>query len=121
MKQTRPVYLDLLRIRQPLPALISIAHRISGVLLFLAIPLVLNTWQASLENPGSFRSLQESPSLKLVLFLLCAAYVYHLIAGLRFLLLDLHLGLSLRSARFSSWVVLGSSLLGAILLGTWLW
>jgi len=121
MKNPRPVYLDLLRIRQPLPALISIAHRISGVLLFLAIPLVLNTWQASLESPESFRALQDSPSLNLGLFFLCVAYAYHLLAGLRFLLLDLHWGLTLKSARFSSWLVLGSTALCTVLLGIWLW
>ena len=120
MKQTRPVYMDLLRIRQPLPALISIAHRISGILLFLAIPFLLDTWQASLASPESFRILQESPGLKLVLFFSFAAYAYHLIAGLRFLMLDLHWGLSLKSARLSSWIVLGSSLLCAGFLGVWL-
>ena len=120
MKQTRPVFLDLLRIRQPLPALISIAHRLSGILLFLSIPLVLNTWQASLASAESFRALQDSLGLKLVLFFLGMAYAYHFFAGLRFLLLDLHWGLSLESARFSSWAVLGSSLLCAVLLGTWL-
>jgi len=121
MKQTRPVYLDLRHIRQPLPALISIAHRISGVLLFLSVPVLLNLWQASLASPDSFRAMQDSLGLKLVLFFFCAAYAYHLLAGLRFLLLDLHWGLSLKSARLSSWAVLGSFLLSAILLGIWLW
>lgn len=121
MKQTRPVFLDLLRIRQPLPALISIAHRLSGVLLFLSIPLVLNTLQTSLSSAEGFRALQDSLGLKLMLFFLGMAYTYHFFAGLRFLLVDLHWGLSLQSARFSSWAVLGSTLLCTILLGIWLW
>jgi len=122
MKQSRPIFLDLLSIRQPLPALISIAHRISGLLLFLSIPFFLKTWQASLANPESFRALlQDGLVLKFVLFFLCLAYAYHLIAGLRFLLLDLHWGVSLKSARFSSWVVLCSSLLFAVFLGVCLW
>lgn len=121
MKQTRPVYLDLPRIRQPLPALISIAHRASGVLLFLAIPFLLDAWQTSLASPDDFRALQESRGLRLALFFLCVGYAYHLLAGLRFLLLDLHLGLSLKAARRSSWAVLASFLLSAVLLGIWLW
>lgn len=120
MKQTRPIFLDLLRIRQPLPALISIVHRISGVLLFLAIPVLLSTWQHSLASPEMFLALQNSMSLKLLLFSLGVAYAYHLLAGLRYLLMDLHWGLSLKSARFSAWLVLGAFLLSTLFLGIWL-
>lgn len=121
MKQSRPVYLDLLRIRQPLPAIISLMHRISGVLLFLAIPLLLTALQESLASPARFNNLQQSSGFKLALFFLCAAYAYHFFAGLRFFLLDLHWGVGLKSARLTSWAVLGASLLSLLLLGAWLW
>lgn len=121
MKQTRPIYLDLRRIHQPLPAIISLLHRMSGVLLFLAIPLLLTLFQTSLANPEGFTSLQNSLGLKITLFILLAAYSYHLFAGLRFLLLDLHWGLSLHSARRSAWIVAISSILIAALIGLWLW
>ena len=121
MKHSRPVYLDLLRIRQPLPAMISLLHRISGVLLFLAIPFLLTTLQESLASPERFATLQQSSGFKLALFFLCAAYGYHFFAGLRFLLLDLHWGTALKSARLTAWAVLGASLLSLLLLGAWLW
>jgi succinate dehydrogenase / fumarate reductase, cytochrome b subunit len=121
MKQTRPIYLDLRQIRQPLPAIISLLHRISGVLLFLAIPWLLTLFQASLASAESFTTLQNSLGVKLALFSLLAAYSYHLVAGLRFLLLDLHWGASLKSARRSAWIVTLASTLTAVLIGSWLW
>lgn len=121
MKQTRPIYLDLRQIRQPLPAIISLLHRISGVLLFLAIPLLLTLFQASLASPESFNTLLNSLGLKITLFSLLAAYSYHFFAGLRFLLLDLHWGVSLRSARQSAWIVSVAAFLSAGLIGYWLW
>lgn len=121
MKSSRPVYLDLLRIRQPLPAIISLLHRLSGVLLFLAIPLLLLMLQMSLASPEGFRALQENFWFKLALFFLFAAYAYHGFSGLRFLMLDLHWGTALKSARISSWLVLAATLLSLLILGGWLW
>lgn len=121
MKLSRPVYLDLLRIRQPLPAIISLLHRLSGVWLFLAIPLLLLALQMSLASPKDFWALQESFWFKLALFFLFAAYAYHGFAGLRFLMLDLHCGTALKSARISSWLVLVATLLSLFILGVWLW
>lgn len=120
MKQLRPVYLDLLRIRQPLPAMISLLHRISGVLLFLTIPLMLLALQNSLASPERFDLLLQSSGFRLGLFFLFLAYGYHFFAGLRFLFMDLHWGTALKIARRSSWVVLGASFLCFVLLGAWL-
>ena len=121
MKQSRPIYLDLLRIRQPLPALISLMHRISGVLLFLAIPLMLIALQESLASAERFNFLLNSSGFRLALFFLLLAYAYHFFAGLRFLSMDLHWGTALKSARRSSWAVLSASVLFILLLGIWLW
>lgn len=121
MKQTRPIYLDLRQIRQPLPAIISLLHRLSGVLLFLAIPLLLTLFQTSLASPETFSSLQSSLGLKIALFILLTAYSYHFYAGLRFLLLDLHWGIRLESARLSAWLVSFAAILTTGLLGFWLW
>ncbi len=120
MKQLRPVYLDLLRIRQPLPAIISLLHRISGVFLFLAIPLLLTALQNSLANADHFNYLLQNSWFKLGLFFLFLAYSYHFFAGLRFLFMDLHWGTALKVARRSSWAVLGAFLLCFVFLGIWL-
>jgi succinate dehydrogenase / fumarate reductase cytochrome b subunit len=109
-KTKRPVYLNLLAIRQPLPAIVSFLHRVSGTLLFLVgIPLVLCGVQASLvsaESYAAWKSALATPWAKLVLLALAWSYAHHLLAGIRHLVLDVHIGLDLPVARQSSAVVL---------------
>lgn len=121
MKQNRPIYLDLLRIRQPVPAVVSFLHRVSGAGLFLGIPLLLHALDTSLAGPDGFATLTANPFLKVALFFLLAGYAYHGLAGLRFLLLDVHWGNALKQARYSAWAVLGAALASALLIGVWLW
>lgn len=121
----RPVYLNLVRIRLPLPGIVSILHRISGAALFLfAIPLVLFAMQTSVESAPGFASLQSmfaNPLCKLVLVGLLWAYLHHFFAGIRFLLLDLHVGDDLAPARQSSVAVLGASLALTLIIAVRLW
>jgi succinate dehydrogenase / fumarate reductase cytochrome b subunit len=121
----RPVYLNLFAIRQPLPAIVSILHRASGALLFLAgIPLLLWFVQRSLASPAGFDAAMQpfaTPLGKLVLLVLAWCYVYHLLAGLRHLALDLHLGISLGPARSSSALVLVISIVLAVVIALRLW
>ena len=109
----RPVYLDLLAIRMPPPAIASILHRISGALLFfVGIPVVLWSLQSSLGSPetfASFRSAVGHPLAKLLLLALVWAYLHHLLAGLRHVLQDVHVGRSgvgrFHGSSSWSWVV----------------
>jgi succinate dehydrogenase / fumarate reductase cytochrome b subunit len=121
----RPVYLNLVRIRLPLPGLVSILHRISGAALFLiGIPLLLIGLERSLAADDSFASLRTAlaqPLVKLVVFGLIWAYLHHFCAGIRFLLLDVHRGIELQPARRSSVVVLVVSLALTVLVGIRLW
>lgn len=125
MVPKRPVYLNLAQIKLPLPALVSILHRISGMLLFLFIPFLLYLLQQSLGSPEKFTALQSwlsHPLMKLVMLGLTWAFLHHFFAGLRFLLLDLHLGTELRQARLLSVAVLALSLaLTVIFAAVWLW
>jgi succinate dehydrogenase / fumarate reductase cytochrome b subunit len=125
MLKQRPVYLDLVRIRLPLPGIVSILHRISGALLFLiGIPLLLAGLSASLESPESYADLKAAfahPLAKLVLIGFLWAYVHHFFAGIRFLFLDLLTGIDLPSARRSSAAVLAASLALTLILGARLW
>jgi succinate dehydrogenase / fumarate reductase cytochrome b subunit len=124
-RTARPVYLDLLRIRQPVPAVLSILHRLSGAILFLAgIPLLLWGIQESLASPEAYASLRatlDHPAVKLVLLGLVWAYVHHLCAGVRYLLLDLHIGTELKPARQSAFAVLVVSLALTAIIGARLW
>jgi succinate dehydrogenase / fumarate reductase cytochrome b subunit len=119
------VYLNLLQIRLPLPGIVSILHRISGALLFaVGIPLLLYGVERSLASPESFAALKASmahPLIKLVLIGLVWAYLHHFCAGIRYLLIDFHVGDDLRPARVSSIVVLAASLLLTLIVAVRLW
>ncbi len=121
----RPVYLNLVRIRLPLPGLVSILHRVSGAALFLiGIPLMLFVVQASLDSAEGYATLQSMfahPAAKLGLVGLLWAYLHHFCAGIRYLLLDLHIGDDLKPARQSSVVVLAVSIALTLLIAVRLW
>ena len=121
----RPVYLNLVRIRLPLPGIVSILHRISGAALFLfAIPVVLFVMQMSVGSEDGFSSLRSmlaNPLCKLILIGLLWAYLHHFFAGIRYLLLDLHVGDDLAPARQSSVAVLGASLVLTLIIAVRLW
>lgn len=120
----RPKFLALNEIRLPLPGIVSIFHRVSGAGLFLCLPILLWLFGMSLGSPESFENYKAAvghPLLKLLLLGLLWAYLHHFCAGIRFLLLDMHKGLDLASARFSSKVVLAVSLTLTVLIGVKLW
>lgn len=107
-KNDRPVFLDLTRIHMPVNALVSIAHRLSGLLLFLAIPLVIFILSLSLRDENGYaqaRALLDGGAMKLLALLVCWALAHHLLAGLRFLLIDLGMGVDRDSSRRSAWLV----------------
>ena len=114
MTKQRPKFLTLSEIRLPLPGFVSILHRISGAGLFLMLPLLVYVLQLSLdptpEGVASFKALVGNPFVKLVLFGLSWAYLHHFCAGIRFLLLDLHIGIEKPAARQSATVVMAVSL-----------
>jgi len=121
----RPVYLNLLAIRQPLPAITSILHRISGALLFLVgIPFLLWVVQRSLASPDAWAAMRGTlgtPFAKLVLLALAWASFHHLLAGLRHLLLDLHIGINLVPARQSAAITFVLALLLTLAVAVKLW
>lgn len=105
----RPVYLDLLRIHLPLPGWVSILHRVSGALLFLALPVGVWALSLSLSGETGFQRMTDwatRPPVKLLLLLAVWAFTHHLCAGLRHLALDIHWGVNLMPARKSSLAVM---------------
>lgn len=123
-KKKRPVYLNLIRIRLPLPGFVSILHRASGALLFVAGFGLLWLLDASLSTPEQYdamRSAAAHPLAKLVLIGLAWAFLHHFFAGIRYLFLDADIGVGLAAARKSSWAVLAASLLLTGLAALWIW
>jgi len=120
---SRPVFLQLWRIRFPAAAATSLLHRVSGLLLFLALPAGLYALDRSLADEAGFRAViawLQGPIGGGVLLLFGWALVHHLLAGVRLLLADLDVGVERDAARRSAWVTL---LLPPIilLLGVALW
>lgn len=109
----RPKNLDLTTIQLPLPGKVSILHRVSGAGMFICFPLLLWLFSASLNSPESFatfKSIAGMLPVKVVLAGLLWAFVHHFCAGIRFLLLDLHIGIEKEEARKSAVAVLAVSI-----------
>ena len=123
-KYKRPKHLNLLKIRLPITGIASINHRLSGVILFLAIPLSLYLLQLSLSNKENFIQTLEylsSPWIKLLLIPLVWAFVHHLLAGLRFLLIDQEIGIHLSTARLSAWIVVVAAVIITLIVAAGWW
>ena len=118
----RPVFLNLLRIHMPMTALASIAHRLAGLLLALLIPVVLYLFDLSLRDQVGFdQAIQwlRLDHVRLLLVIPIWALLHHLLAGLRYLLIDVGIGIELDTARHSARLVtLGALLLAVLVYGT---
>lgn len=121
----RPKYYDLNLAHLPPPGLVSILHRVSGLLLFFPVlPLLLYMLQSLLGAPEGFARWQSAfanPVVKLLALLVVWAYAHHFWAGWRFLLLDLHLGIDKPAARASAVVVLVLGVLTTLLVAWRIW
>lgn len=124
MKKQRPKNLNLFTIRFPIPAIASILHRISGLILFILIPFILRALYLSLDSQQSFDDLHQvftAPWLKFVIWVSLSALVYHFIAGIRHLLMDVGVGEGLKSGKFSAILTISISVILTIFIGIWLW
>jgi len=124
MNKKRPKHLALHLIKLPLPGIVSILHRVSGLLLFLALPLLLLMLQYSLRSTETYTQLTgvlSYPLIKLMLIGLLWSFLHHFCAGLRYMAVDLHLVRDLAQARNSSKLVMVVSLALTVYLGVKLW
>jgi succinate dehydrogenase cytochrome b subunit len=124
VNKKRPVNLDLMSMKFPPMAIISILHRISGILLFLLTPFMLYLLDKSLQSNHMFEQTKVLISnlwVKLVLWAFLSALFYHLLAGIRHLLMDFGLGEELQSGYNSSIGVIVIAVLATIMIGIWIW
>lgn len=124
MKDNRPKNLDLSTIRFPLPAIASILHRISGVFIFAGVAVLLWLFAESLSSEQGFSNVGMwlgNPIVKLVVWAIVAGLLYHLIAGIKHLVMDLGIGETLEGAKTGASLVIVLSVITIVLAGVWLW
>ena len=116
--------LNLVRYHFPLTAIASILHRVSGILLFMFIPFLLCLFEQSLTSEAAYHkvsSVFNEPLARFLLWLGMNALVYHVLAGLKHLLMDFGLFETLRAGKYASMFVVVLSALYALMLGVLLW
>jgi len=126
MTAERPVSLSLLGLfaAMPVTAVASILHRITGIVLFAGALYLCYLLDLALGDQGGFARatvVLATPAGKLALWAILAALGYHLLAGVKHLLLDFHVGDTLTGARFASWVSIVLAVLAAGAAAFWLW
>ncbi len=117
----RPVFLDLRRIHFPPSAIASIAHRVTGILMILAMLPATWLFALSLSGPAGFTragDLLTGLPARMAGLLLALALAHHLFAGIRYLLLDVDIGISRITARRSALLVMGVGVIAGV--GLWL-
>lgn len=120
----RPVNLALHRMQFPPMAIVSILHRISGVLIFLLLPFALYLLSNSLQSQFTFIELRHafpSPLFSFLSWVLLSAVGFHFFAGVRHMIMDCGFFESLKAARITAYIVLLFGLISCVLFGVWVW
>jgi succinate dehydrogenase / fumarate reductase cytochrome b subunit len=123
-KQKRPKFLNLVRIHLPVTGVNSFAHRVSGALLFLSVPLIIYCFNLSVRDVASFEQLKTlvmTPLFKVSLTLFAWALGHHLLAGIRFLLTEIDVATSLSAAKMFAWIINISGVIIFLTAGYLIW
>lgn len=124
MKKQRPVNLDLTTIKFPAAAKASILHRISGVMMFFAVGILIWALSVSLSSAEGFatiESLLQGFFFKFIIWGIVSALIYHLVGGIRHLIMDMGHLEEKGSGQTSGNVVIALWLLLSVVAGVWLW
>jgi len=121
----RPVNLDLGTFNHPLASVISICHRISGVVLFVGLVFLFNIFDSSLSSASEFASaqalLQDNFFAKFVTWGLLSSLGFHFSAGMKHLVMDFGHGEEIDSANRAAKFVIALTALLSVLAGVWVW
>ena len=124
MKKQRPVNLDLQTISFPLTAIASILHRISGIIMFFGTGILMWFLAESLSSPVGFAHVQElmgSYLAKFIFWGILTALAYHLVVGIRHIIMDMGYGEEFDTATKSAQICIAISVILSILAGVWVW
>src|SRR5215831_866856 len=124
VKKRRPLWFNLSPLNLPVPGLLSIFHRVSGIVLFLGLIGFLYLLDLSLASEGGYAKAAEYLSrlwVKLLVIASIWALLHHMCAGIRHLFLDIDVGVSLQAARRSAIAVFIVSLAMAASIAVRIW
>ena len=124
MNKKPPINLDLATLTFPPMAIASILHRITGIILFILMPIMLYFWDKSLRSEDSYSALIHLftiPYIKLVLWAFASALGYHMLAGIRHMMMDLGIDEGLDAGRRSAILIIASAIFVTIFLGVVIW
>lgn len=124
VKKQRPVNLDLQTVSFPLTAIASILHRVSGVIMFVATGILMWFLAESLSGPTGFANVQElmgSFLAKFIFWGILTALAYHLVVGVRHIIMDMGYGEDFESGTASARLSMIASVILSVLAGVWVW
>ncbi|UTW00926.1 succinate dehydrogenase, cytochrome b556 subunit [Marinomonas rhizomae] len=125
MNKKRPVNLDMLTISQPVTAIVSILHRITGVILFVGLAFLFYAFDLSLESQEGFdqvvNALQTNFLVQFVIWGVVSALMYHFVAGVKHLFMDMGYFEELESGRSAAIANIVIAVVLIVLAGVWIW
>ena len=125
MQDLRPRFLNLTQIKFPITAIVSIAQRVSGVFLFIALPVILCYLQQSLTSQTSFNEVVASIGnniwLQLGIWLYALALVFHTLGGIRHLIMDIGFLEELCIAKLTSYLTFALTLVLMLIAYLWIY
>jgi succinate dehydrogenase / fumarate reductase cytochrome b subunit len=125
VKDNRPVNLDIGTIKLPITSYVSILHRVSGVAIFAGVAILLWLLEGSLESAESFLQtkalLVDNIIMKGLVWLVLCGFIYHSIAGVKHLIMDMGIGETLEGGKKGAQIVLVVSVVLMLLAGVWIW
>ena len=128
-KKNRPVYTNIhvtqiVSYRLPPAGIVSILHRISGIIIFVGVAFLMYGLDLSLSGEDGFNRVNElldSFLAKLIIWGILSALLYHLVAGIKHLLMDAGIGEELESGRLAAKATIAVSVVLIVLAGVWVW
>ncbi|REG84153.1 succinate dehydrogenase, cytochrome b556 subunit [Marinomonas pollencensis] len=125
MSKKRPVNLDISTISQPVTAIVSILHRVTGIILFIGLIFLFYAFDVSLESQEGFDHvadmLQNNFLAKFIIWGVVSALLYHFVAGIKHLFMDLGYFEELESGRQAAIANLVIAAVLIVLAGVWIW
>lgn len=124
VNDNRPKNLDITTFKYPLPAITSLLHRLSGAFIFVGVALMLYLLELSLQSESGFALVLEllsNPFVKFASWAVLSGLLYHLIAGIKHLLMDLGYGETLKGGFVGACLTLALSAISIVIAGVWIW